>query len=131
MRERIKKLIGLGINTERAEVLNEYPGINGRKNPELFVLHFDVSAHVNGTDNAFAAEGQGFSTIQQNGTGDFTITFLDTGTRSYRLVCGASYGDGFVKIASESTSAIRFQTMDNAGALGNVDANLLVVGFFK
>jgi hypothetical protein len=112
----------------------KYLGVRQNSKPELIVLKFDNTAHVNGTNAGMSGEGKNLvSAITQNGTGDYTVTFRRTGRRAYRVVGAVSEADGFVKIAAdtEGVSSIRFQTMGHAGALANAKCTITVMGFFS
>lgn len=88
---------------------------------------------VDGTGTAAISEGQYHATLTDNGTGDYTLTFVRPFART-PVVAGMSLtADAVLSVSSVSTTAVRVKARTVAASPAAVDAvfHLLVLGFFS
>lgn len=84
---------------------------------------------VDGTGTASIEEGQFAATLTDNGTGDYTITFVNPFTRIIAAVATALEGANLsAEVDTLSTTAVRVKFTNNSDAAVDTKFSLFVFG---
>ena len=86
---------------------------------------------VDGTGTASIVIGAARATLTDNGTGDYTLTFLDPFARVPMAVGMTKTADSILQTSTISATAVRILAFDatDGTTAKDVDFDLLVVGF--
>lgn len=92
-----------------------------------------VVFRVDGTGTAAISEGKYHATLTDNGTGDYTLTFVRPAARTLCVVGAVSETANLMpQIVSASSSAVRIKWVDNDGTPTATDSvfHLSVMAFY-
>ena len=91
-----------------------------------------ITFHVDGTGTAALTEGKFLGTLTDNGTGDYTITFLNPGLRECQVVSAVPETATLIPNVVKAAGSVQVQWATAAGAVAtDCNFDITVIVFYR